>query len=114
MELEYQKSGEKALIKVIGKLTAATYSESLRGVVKELCEEDTRNIYIDMSELVHIDSTGVGELVSAYTAASNVDANLYLFSVPTVVEELLETTNLIEIFTILKKEEVALGEFNLA
>ncbi len=68
MELVRKDIPGKSLIKVSGRLTATRLNESLRGMVKEIIADDITMIIIDMSELIHMDSTGVGELVSAYTA----------------------------------------------
>ncbi len=111
MELEVITKEDTALTKIKGKLTAISFSESLRGTVKELCEKDIKTIILDMSELIYIDSTGVGELVSVYTTASNADINLFLYDVPKVVEEILETTNLLEVFTILDNAATEVAVF---
>jgi anti-sigma B factor antagonist len=50
--------------------------------------------------VIHIDSTGVGELVSAYTSATNEKAKLQLMRVPDSCKELLEITNLLDVFEI--------------
>jgi anti-sigma B factor antagonist len=112
MELQLQEVDNSAMIRVEGKLTATRLEESLRGMVKDLIiVKHTKEIVIDMSTVIHMDSTGVGELVSAYTTASNEDVALYLLNVPEMVMELLETTNLLEIFTILETDATEVVKF---
>lgn len=103
MQMQIRDNGSAAIIAVSGKLTAIQLSASLRGAVKQLLGKGIRHIVIDMGELVHIDSTGVGELVSAYTSASGENALLELYDVPETCMELLEITNLLDIFTVRRK-----------
>lgn len=101
MELTRTDRDDKSLIKISGRLTATRLNESLRGLVKEIISEGIVNILIDMEDVVHMDSTGVGELVSAYTAIKKEQGSLYLYGVNDTVKELLVTTNLLDIFTLL-------------
>lgn len=107
MQMQIKENGSTALVAVSGKLTAIHLSASLRGAVKQLLAKGVKRIIIDMGELVHIDSTGVGELVSAYTSASAEQAQLELYDVPESCMELLEITNLSDIFTVRKKGDSA-------
>ncbi len=101
MELMRHDRPGITLVQVSGKLTATRISESLRGLVKEVLSTGVHQIIIDMAKVDHIDSTGVGELVSAYTAVSKEKGSLYLWHVSDSVRELLQTTNLLEVFTVL-------------
>ena len=101
MELSRTDRDKKSLIKITGRLTATRLNESLRGLVKEIISEGLIDIVIDMEDVVHMDSTGVGELVSAYTAVKKEEGSLYLYGVNETVKELLVTTNLLDIFTLL-------------
>lgn len=107
MQMQIRENGNAALVAVSGKLTAIHLSASLRGAVKQLLAKGIKRIVIDMGELIHIDSTGVGELVSAYTSATAEQAELELYDVPESCMELLEITNLSDIFKVRKKGDVA-------
>jgi len=98
MELKVVEKGKMAVVSVSGKLVATALQESLRGTVRGLFEKKIRRVVIDLGNVVHIDSTGVGELVSAYTSATNEKALLQLTRVPDSCKELLEITNLLDVF----------------
>ncbi len=98
MELAIHRHQDRALVVVSGVLSAASLGESVRGTVRSLLEEGARTIVLNLAEVEHIDSTGIGELVAAYTACTNQQGALLLTAVPEVVRELLETTSLIRIF----------------
>ena len=100
MELKIKDNGKAAVVQVSGKLVATTLNESLRGAVRNLFAKKIKRVVIDLGQVVHIDSTGVGELVSAYTSATNEKATLQLTKVPDSCKELLEITNLLDVFEI--------------
>lgn len=90
-----------SMIQVIGKLTATRLEESLRGMVKDILATGVYQIVIDMDQVDHMDSTGVGELVSAYTAVTKEKGALFLWRVNENVRELLQTTNLLDVFSVI-------------
>jgi len=105
MELRVKDNGKTAVVSVSGKLVATTLNESLRGVVRNLFAKKIQRVVIDLGNVIHIDSTGVGELVSAYTSATNEKAILQLARVPDSCKELLEITNLLDVFEIVSPTE---------
>ncbi len=111
MELSRIDKEEKCLIQISGRLTATRLSESLRGMVKKILSEGMTTVIIDMTEVIHMDSTGVGELVSAYTAVRKENGQLYLVGLSDIIHELLSTTNLLDIFTILPENAPELADF---
>lgn len=98
MDLNVKDSGHIAVVSVRGRLTATALETSLRGAVRNLFQKKVMRVVIDLKDVIHIDSTGVGELVSAYTSATNEGATLQLMRVPDSCKELLEITNLLDIF----------------
>lgn len=111
MELSVKRVSNRAMLCISGMLTATKLSESLRGQAKELFEDGTDKLIINMQNLIHIDSTGIGELVAAYTSAANSEAELLLAYVPTEVRDLLEATNLLDVFEVLDDNSEELIEF---
>jgi anti-sigma B factor antagonist len=111
MELTRIDKENKSLIKINGRLTATRLSESLRGMVKTILADNITTIILDMNEVLHMDSTGVGELVSAYTAVRKENGTLYLTGLSEIIHELLNTTNLLDIFQILPENASELSDF---
>ena len=113
MELIRHDRPSISLIQVIGKLTATRLNESLRGLVKEILSTGVYQIVIDLSQVDHMDSTGVGELVSAYTAVTKEKGTLYLWRINEGVTELLQTTNLLDVFQVLPDNATEVKIFGL-
>lgn len=105
MELKVVEKGKVAVVSVKGKLVATALQESLRGTVRGLFTKKINRVVIDLGQVVHIDSTGIGELVSAYTSAANEKATLQLTRVPDSCKELLEITNLLDVFEIVDEQD---------
>ena len=105
MKLSVQNHEKATVISIAGKLTAVQYNDSLRGKVKELLAQGITCIVVDLKNLEHIDSTGVGELVAAYSSAQHDDAEFYLVRLSEQVSEILEMTNLNDVFEILDETD---------
>ena len=59
-----------------------------------------------------IDSSGMGELISAYTSVTNRGGKLKLLNLPTSIQDVLGITQLITVFDVFDDEEEALASFS--
>ena len=59
-----------------------------------------------------IDSSGIGELVSAYTTVTNRGGKLKLENLPPKVTDILQITQLISVFEVHDNEQEALASFS--
>jgi len=75
-------------------------SESFRHVVRSLVNSGFYKIAVDLDGTSYIDSSGLGELVSGFTAARNLGGNLRLNRLHSEPKALLELTKLYAIFDI--------------
>jgi anti-sigma B factor antagonist len=64
-----------------------------------------------MGEVSYIDSSGLGELVSAYTTAKNQQAEVKLLNLTRKVHDLLQLTKLYTVFDIKDDEASAIASF---
>jgi len=83
-----------------GTITIGMAANSFRNTLRELLQNGTRRLLIDLGEITYLDSTGIGELVGAYTTAHTMDAQLKLARLPEKVRTLLEITRLITVFEV--------------
>jgi anti-sigma B factor antagonist len=65
--------------------------------VRELISE-SKHIILDLTDLKHVDSMGLGTLVRLYVSAKNAGSRLELINLGKQVRELLRITNLISVF----------------
>ena len=64
-----------------------------------------------MGDVNYIDSSGLGELVAAYTTAKNQGAELKLLKLTRKVHDLLQLTKLYTVFDVYDEEADALASF---
>lgn len=94
-----------------GKITIGVGDVALRTSVMEALESGSRNILLNMSSVTTIDSSGIGELVSAYTTITSRGGKLKLCSLPSKVSDVLHITQLITVFDVYDAEQEALAAF---
>lgn len=94
-----------------GRITLGEGSVQLRDAIRELVSKGQKNILLNMGEVNYIDSSGLGELVSAYTTARNQGAALKLLSLTKKVHDLLQLTKLYTVFDIYDDEASGIASF---
>lgn len=94
-----------------GKITIGVGDVVLRRAVQEALEAGGQKILIDLSGVSTIDSSGVGELVSAYTTVTNRGGKLKLLNIPPKVADVLQITQLITVFETFDDEDEAIASF---
>ena len=91
-----------------GKLTIGVGDVQLREAVIEALDATGGNILLGMRRVTVIDSSGVGELVSAYTTVTNRGRKLALLNLPPKVADILQLTQLITVFDIYDDQDEAI------
>lgn len=94
-----------------GRITLGEGSVQLRDAVRDLIGKGQKNILANLGDVNYIDSSGLGELVSAYTTARNQDAKLKLLKLTKKVHDLLQLTKLYTVFDIYDDEASAIASY---
>ncbi len=94
-----------------GRITLGEGSVQLRDAVRDLIGKGQKNILLNLDDVNYIDSSGLGELVSAYTTSRNQGANLKLLNLTKKVHDLLQLTKLYTVFDIFDDEASAIGSY---
>lgn len=95
-----------------GKITIGVGDVALREAVNEALEAGARNILVNLGGVTTLDSSGIGELVSAYTTVTHRGGKLKLYNLPSKVNDILQITQLISVFEVFEDEKEALGSFS--
>jgi anti-sigma B factor antagonist len=83
----------------------------LRDAIRGLISKGQKNILLNLAEVNYIDSSGLGELVSAFTTAKNQQADVKLLNLTKKVHDLLQLTKLYTVFDIKDDEAGAIASF---
>ncbi len=99
------------VVDLSGSITLDVGSAMLRKTVKGLAQQGSRRIVLNLSGVTAMDSTGIGELISAYTSVRNAGGELKLLNLTREVHELLRITKLSTVFDIQDDEPSAVAAF---
>lgn len=99
------------IIKLEGKITIGAGDTQLRDVITNTVKDGKNNLLLDMGQVTTIDSSGIGELVGAYTTVTNRGGKLKLLHLPGKVSDLLQVTQLITVFEVYEDETEAVNSF---
>ena len=99
------------VVDTIGELRLGEGTDVVRTVVRELIGQGYRNILLNLRDVRHIDSAGVGELMSCYTSVRNQGGQLKLMNLSKHVHNLLQITKLYTIFDVAEDEATAVASF---
>ena len=94
-----------------GRITLGEGSVQLRDAIRGLISKGSKNILLNMGDVNYIDSSGLGELVSAFTTAKNQQAEVKLLNLTKNVHDLLQLTKLYTVFDIKDDEASAIASF---
>jgi len=108
----FRELGAVTIIDLSGYLKLGESSAVLRRAIQESIGRKRSKIILNFRDVTDIDSAGVGELVSAYTAMKARDGRLKLLNPPKKICDMLELTQLSKVFEVFTKEESALRSFD--
>jgi anti-sigma B factor antagonist len=109
MKIEKRQRDGATILDLQGRITIGEGDVALREAVFAAVGDGAKNILLNMGRVRSIDSSGVGELVAAYTTVTNRGGKLRLFSLPKRVLGVLEITQLITVLDILDDEDEAVA-----
>jgi anti-sigma B factor antagonist len=90
----------------------ANNSEELKMELRRLFESGAKDVVIDLKEVLFIDSSGLGVLVSGYKNASVMHGSLKLSNLQFQVKSMFELTRLHRVFDIFTTVDDALQSFH--
>jgi anti-sigma B factor antagonist len=83
----------------------------LRDAVRDLLSKGSKQILLNLGDVTYIDSSGIGELVSAFTTVRNQGGDLKLLNLTKKVHDLLQITKLYTVFDVKDDEASAVASF---
>ncbi len=102
------------VVDVSGRITLGEGCSQLRELIRGHLGKGRKNLLLNLADVTYIDSSGIGELVSAFTAVSNQGGQLKLLSLTKKVHDLLQITKLLTVFDVHDDEAKAITSFEKA
>ena len=102
------------VIDISGRITLGEGCAQLRELIRDQLSKGNKQILLNLADVTYIDSSGIGELVSAFTAVSNQGGQLKLLNLTKKVHDLLQITKLYTVFDIHDDEAKGIASFQHA
>jgi anti-sigma B factor antagonist len=99
------------VVDVSGRITLGEGCTQLRELIRDQLSKGNKNLLLNLGDVTYIDSSGIGELVSAYTGVSKQGGSLKLLNLTKKVHDLLQITKLYTVFDIHDDEATAISSF---
>lgn len=112
MNISTREVSHVTIVDVNGRITLGDETGQLRDTIRSLIAEGKKKIVLNLAQVDYIDSSGVGELVSSYTAVRNAGGDLKLLSLTKKVHDVLNVTKLYTVFDIKDDEFNAVKSFD--
>jgi len=100
------------VVDLSGQIKLGEGSSVLRDTVKDLLAKGHKKILLNVGEITYIDSSGIGELISAFTSVRNQGGELKLLHLTKKFHDILQITKLYTVFDVRDDEAQALAAFN--
>jgi len=111
LRLTTHGKGDVSIVDVSGRLALGEGTIALRKMIWELAERGSRRVVLNLADATYIDSTGIGELVAAYTTVTTAGGEMKLLNLDQRAHELLNITRLYTVFETFEDEASAIGSF---
>jgi len=111
LNINERQAGDVTVLDMSGKITIGEGSVALRTAIRRLLEEGKKRILLNLSGVSYVDSSGIGELVSSYTAINKEGGQLKLLNLTQKIQDLLTITKLLTVFDVYENEAEALNSY---
>ena len=111
LNINERQAGDVTVLDMSGKITIGEGSVALRTAIRRVLEEGKKRILLNLAGVSYIDSSGIGELVSSYTAINKEGGQLKLLNLTQKLRDLLTITKLLTVFDVYESEAEALNSF---
>lgn len=111
LNISERQAGDVTILDLDGKVTIGEGSVALRNTIRRLLGEGKTNILLNLGNVGYIDSSGIGELVSSFTAVNKEHGTLKLLNLTEKIQDLLAITKLLTVFDVFEDEGAALASY---
>ena len=113
MQIAERSVGNVKVLDLSGQITLAKGDDQLlKDKVNSLVHQGNKRILVNLANVTHMDSAGLGELVGAYTTVTKSGGSMKLVNLTKRLHDLLSITKLLTVFDTFDSEAEALKAFN--
>ena len=103
--------GDVAIVDIQGRLTVGEESAAVRRQVRDLLFQGNKKLLLNLGQVDYIDSSGLGDLVGAFSSARKQGGELKLLCPAHKFDYLMQITKLTLLIDIMDDEALAVKSF---
>ena len=111
MQIAERSAGNVKVLDLSGQITFTEGDQQFKDTINSLVHQGHKNILVNLANVTHVDSAGLGELVGAYTTVTKAGGSMKLLNLTKRLHDLLAITKLLTIFDTYDSEQDALKQF---
>jgi anti-sigma B factor antagonist len=111
MKVTERQARGVTILDISGRITLGDGTALLRDTTRGLISQGKKNLLLNLSQVPHVDSSGIAELVAAFDAARREGGDVKLLGLSKRVRETVEIVKLGSIFELFDDEAAALTSF---
>jgi len=109
LNVKTRKVDSIVIVDMSGRLTIGEPVLLLRETLRVHVNDGARHFVLNLGDVSYIDSSGLGELVSAYTTVRNKQGDVKLLNLTAKAKDLLQMTKLLTVFDVYEDEGKAVS-----
>ena len=109
--IKERQLGDVTVLDLKGRVRVGGATVALHKSFRSLVQEDKLLIILNLADVSHIDSSGLGELISSHISVFNKGGEIKLVQLTETLSELMRATKLLAIFDVYENEADALASF---
>lgn len=106
-----RRVGNVAIVDLNGRITLGESTGILRDELRSLLSQGSKQVVLNLAGVTYVDSAGLGELVGAYTTATNQGGAVKLLHMQGKLKDLMQITKLHTVFPAFEDEKKAVESF---
>ena len=107
-----RRERDVAVLDLKGRIRISGGTLALHRSIRCLVDEGKTKILLNLEGVTHIDSTGLGELISSYVTVSNKGGQIKLVHLTERLQDIMTITKLLTVFDVYDNEPDALASFS--
>ena len=112
MKTRIRQANGVAIVDCRGRIVLGEECVVLRDTVRELLSNGQTKILLNLGDINYIDSSGIGELVSAFSAVCRESGAIKLLNLTEKVDDVFQITKLYDVFDVQDDEAGAIKSFH--
>ena len=111
MTINQRRLDDVLILDLAGRITIGEGTIVLRERIQKMLKAGDKKFLLSLADVDYIDSAGLGELVSSFTAVKNQEGELKLLALTRRLRGLMQITKLLTVFDVYDNEAEALKSF---